>query len=572
MRNAKHKNGSALVLVVLSLLLLVLLGSGMLTAGYGVRLNAIRSKNQTIARFSAEAGYEKAIFWMSQQEDVMSSLDEHAPGTSGTLSFTDGSCSYQIEFFSFVGSRPVYRITSNGSSGAFNRMVEVFVSQATSGWDMGTCRIPDGPTSTCKAYFTNSEIIDMPVNINNFEDDPDNRDIYIQGQPEFLQCVRMGESQYTNERVNKYLPVMHCFQKGIFFDQPDNKITNEDSVQAKVARFGDNTKAEFMFTPTADAPIENPNAAVQLEFYVEDGIGKVRITNNCTVLGFKQPDDSRTSDFKIQPGSDGTRFERYDIYAYHYMPEDAENTGERAIHEVEDTYVSQSINGMESEEGGQIFVDGNVVIGGDKADHNGDQVVKGQITVVATGNIWIADSILVDGQHDADGKPSMDNLNILGLIAQGVIKVVDPGLSEYSEVGIDDYPGPPDEEGGGIEGFVYVPIGRSDGSHEYNRELPDPMVVEAALTVGGGGWGAENVRCNPYGGRKESSGNQDELIVRGTISEAIRGIVGVIGGDGYYRSYYFDERLLEGILPGDVWLAGKFVPTPAGWHDYRTVN
>jgi hypothetical protein len=98
------------------------------------------------------------------------------------------------------------------------------------------------------------------------------------------------------------------------------------------------------------------------------------------------------------------------------------------------------------------------------------------------------------------------------------------------------------------------------------------MVVEAALTVGGGGWGAENVYRNGYGNRKEESGNQDDLIVRGTITEAARGVVGVVGTDGYVKHYYSDERLFEGILPGDLWLRGKYIPAPAGWHDYRPGN
>ena len=39
--------------------------------------------------------------------------------------------------------------------------------------------------------------------------------------------------------------------------------------------------------------------------------------------------------------------------------------------------------------------------------------------------------------------------------------------------------------------------------------------------------------------------------------------------DGYLKYYYFDERVLEGVLPGDIWLRGKFIPAPAGWSDYR---
>ena len=96
------------------------------------------------------------------------------------------------------------------------------------------------------------------------------------------------------------------------------------------------------------------------------------------------------------------------------------------------------------------------------------------------------------------------------------------------------------------------------------------MIVEAALTVGGGGWGAENVRRGWYAGRKEDGGYQDKLILHGTVTEAIRGVVGLIGSDGYLKYYYFDERVLEGVLPGDIWLRGKYIPAPAGWSDYRT--
>jgi hypothetical protein len=73
-------------------------------------------------------------------------------------------------------------------------------------------------------------------------------------------------------------------------------------------------------------------------------------------------------------------------------------------------------------------------------------------------------------------------------------------------------------------------------------------------------------------GRKEATGSQDYLRVHGTITECIRGVVGVsgfMGADGYLKSYHMDNRLLTGIVPGDIWLRGKYVPAPAGWHDYR---
>ena len=97
------------------------------------------------------------------------------------------------------------------------------------------------------------------------------------------------------------------------------------------------------------------------------------------------------------------------------------------------------------------------------------------------------------------------------------------------------------------------------------------MVVEAAVTVAGGGWGAENV-----GNRKNVSSYHDKLVLRGAIAEAMRGIVGTASPlwtsftrNGYYKQYYMDERLWQGILPGDFWLLGKYVSVPGGWYDQR---
>ncbi|MDD5063450.1 MAG: hypothetical protein PHQ35_01645 [Phycisphaerae bacterium] len=575
----RKQEGSVLFLVVVSLVVLSALGVGLLTIAYGVRHRALLLRNETAAMLAAEAGYEKAIFWMGQQQDMLSALQDAVPGTTGVLNFPDGDCDYHISLFTFSGSRPVYRVISNGHSGTFNRTVDVLVLQAASGWDMGMSRILCGGTSTMEVYFASNEIIDLPLHINNLHDHPDYRDIYISGSPQFLQSVAMGESRYTDGGSDKYTSVIGLFDGGIYFNQPESRITDEASIQTKVDRFEDSTKDEYKFTPVAHAPVSRPNPAVQLEFFVEDGVGKIRITDDCTVSGYQRNRDYKTLDFKIQPGTDGRRSERYDIYAYHYKP----HGGQRTTIPVEKTYVSQSFGGVESEPGGQIFVDGSVIIGGDEAAHGGDQVVKGKITVIATDNIWVADSVVVDGPHDANGRPTMDNPNVLGLIAQGVIKVVDPGMSSYDQDWTNDYPGPPRT----VFGYDYVPIGRHDAgiwvttgrgrnrrtvwqdAEIYERHLPDPMVVETSLTVGGGGWGAENVYWNGYGGRKEESGIQDDLIVRGTIAEAARGVVGVIGYDGFLKYYYSDERLLEGVLPGDIWLRGKYIPAPAGWHDYR---
>jgi len=566
---ALRRRGVSLALVVITLVILTTVGGGLLAISYGVRRAAIAVKADAAAMLAAEAGYEKAVFWMSRQQDMLSALQQGVAGTSGSLTFPDSSCAYQISLYTFVGSRPVFRVVSNGRSGIFERRVDVLTVQMISGWDMGLCRIPTGATSTSAVNFMNGEILDIPIHINKASDSPDVKDIFIIGSPSFLQAVAMGEDRYTTGGSDKYSGVMSLFRGGIYFNQPASRVTDEQSVQSKIIRFRDSTLPQYRFTPTAPATgLTNRQAAVQLEFFVEGGIGKVRITNNCSVRGFRQSSDSSTYDFRIRAGTDGAQYERYYIYAYHVASSTADSTGQRITIPLTNTYVTQSFGGTTSEPGGQIFVNGNVVIGGNSTLHNNDQVVKGTVTVVATGNIWVADSIHVDGGHDPGGLPSEGNPNVLGLLAQGVIKVVDPGLSDIDGVVK-------------LSGYTYMPVGRPDdpgvgssSSQYYQRHLPDPTVVEAAITVGGGGWGAENVWLGSasYAGRKEYSGSQDYLRVHGTITERIRGVVGASGfltADGYLKSYHMDNRLLTGIVPGDVWLRGKYVPAPAGWRDYR---
>ncbi len=573
------RNGVVLGLVVISLSILTALGVGLLAVGYGARRHAVAAKAELVAMLAAEAGYEKAVFWMSQQQDMLSTLQQGAPGASGTVTFPDGSCTYQVSLFTFVGARPVFRVVCQGHSGAFAKTVDVLVVQAVSGWDMGMCRIPCSSTGTDEVNFVSGETIDMPISINKLDDQPDRRDIYVWGSPDFLAPIAMGESRYAAGGSDKYYGVMGLFDSGIYFNQPASRITDESSVAMKVDRFRTSTKAQYCFTPSATPWISSGQPAVQLEFFVEGGVGKVRVTNDCTVRGFQQNSDWKTYDFRIKPGTNGRRYERYDIYAYHVVPDDADSTGQRFVAAIEDTYVTQSFGGVDSEPGGQIFVNGNVIIGGDLSDHGNDQVVKGTITVAATGNIWVADSVYVDGPHDADGEPTMGNPNALGLLAQRVVKVVDPGLSlmdgvpgatgyDYAPIGRPDHPdASPPGQGGGGRGRGRG--GRRDDEDYYERHLPDPTVLEAAITVGGGGWGAENVPRGQYGGRKPCDGREDYLVIHGSIAEAIRGVIGVINTNGYLKSYHMDQRLLTGILPGDIGLRGKFVPAPAGWRDYR---
>ena len=556
-------NGFDLPLVLVAIVILMALIIGTTMTDYHARLRAVKLKSQTEAMLAAEAGYERAIFWMSQQSDILSTI-----GTgNGSIDFGSATCSYTIAFHGWLGQKAIFEVTSTGVSGrpSFTRIVDVNVIQETCGWAMGACMVPLGTSiaSESPVYFKNGEVINMPLHINKQNDSPDVADIFITGSPTFLQKVEMGEDRYTSGNSDKYSSVMSFFQSGISFDQPTVRIADATAVQSKVTRFKNSTLPAYQFTPTAIAPdggsLSSPKcSAVQLEFYVKNGVGMVRIDPNCTV----QLHSAGTYDYNIVSGSNPMSFQQYKIYAYHFK-----KTSDPCIAvPLTSTYVTQTIGGYTSAPGGQIYVNGNVVIGGGEdanfTDMN-NMVVRGTMTVVATGNIWIADSIWVDDndssgnhyQRDANGMPPANNPNVLGLIAQGVIKIVDPGLAGSTS------PTPP-------ANYTYRRIGiKKSGST--NRYLPDPTVVEAAMTVGGGGWGAENV-----GGRLMYSGSSDVLYVHGSITEVIRGVVNV--GDpitnGYAKNYYIDTRLMSGILPGDIWLSGKYFPAPAGWHDTQSAD
>ena len=57
------------------------------------------------------------------------------------------------------------------------------------------------------------------------------------------------------------------------------------------------------------------------------------------------------------------------------------------------------------------------------------------------------------------------------------------------------------------------------------------------------------------------------FIIMNSEADTIQGIICLVGADSYLKYYYYGERLLEGILPGDIWLKGKYIPAPAGWQD-----
>jgi hypothetical protein len=611
-----RNDGSVLVLATIIVFALAILGLGMLTAAYGARLRSTKLRKETTAKLVAEAGYEAAIRWMNQQPDVLMAMTRTGR-SSGTITikensspqqFPNGNFMYSIRLDRFFGNQPVYEVVSEGNCDIFSNTIKATVVQQVSGWDMALCEIPTNPFSSTRSYFTGQDIVAMPIHINsNSQGDPldSTVDIHVRRgptAPDFSYKVSMGESRYMwwGRNRDKYRYIISLFDKGIYFDQSECNVTDPFSagvniiVAQKVDRFRSSTN--FQFVPltapvvTDALALSNPTwysePAVQLEFYVDGrGVGMVRITNNCTVC--LAP--GAGNDYMLGAGP-AAPYTLYPIYGYHYA-----NGAAPVDHPISATYVSQqtttpSGRATSATVGGQIFVNGNVIIGGAVGtDAEGNMVMadttfgsnlRGQLTVVATGNIWIVSPIVYAGPQDVEfnaggylikqvpsitDEPSTTNPNVLGLFSQfGVVKVVDPQLS------LNVPTTSPDETAVyGLEG--YSPIGYQNDSSSFiaNRLLPQSMVVQASITACGGGWGAENVGDPALGARQNMNPvGKDNLIVAGSITESVQGRVAYLN-NGFRRCYYFDERLMMGILPGDMWLQSKYVPTPGGWSDSR---
>jgi hypothetical protein len=179
-RKQNREKGSILAFVLVLTIILTLIGFALLNISEGAVVQATMFQNEQVAISTAEAAYENAIYWMSQNPDLL--LDMDMSGTDGTLEFPNSKADYHVKFYDFVGYRPVFEITANGYCGIFHRSIRVYASQAISGWEMGMCRVPSGSISTYEVNFADGEVIDMPIHINSQGDPDDNeRDIFIYG-------------------------------------------------------------------------------------------------------------------------------------------------------------------------------------------------------------------------------------------------------------------------------------------------------------------------------------------------------------------------------------------------------
>ena len=171
----------------------------------------------------------------------------------------------------------------------------------------------------------------------------------------------MGESRYSSGGCDKYGSIMNVFDNGIYFNQPASRICDSATVAKKITRFKDSTAAGYIYTPNGPKTVYNHQNAVQLEFFVDKASERSGLPT--TVRSGVSP-VQRQPDLRFPEYSRPIRPIRSVLYLR--LPcaiEKGPRQWRYAGMKVENTYVQQSFGGVKSEPGGQILVNGNVIIG-----------------------------------------------------------------------------------------------------------------------------------------------------------------------------------------------------------------
>ena len=160
----RKKYGSALIIVMLILILLMFAGVGMLEMGEKSRTFAIRESQDMACRICADAGLQKAIGDMDSQLADGTFDDSDLPSSIGeTLPNTEGAFSYKVT----KNTSGEYVVVSVGARGDFRRGVEAVLTKKSSSFGL----LSQGPltfanNNTVSAYDSrDAAATNCPFNI-----------------------------------------------------------------------------------------------------------------------------------------------------------------------------------------------------------------------------------------------------------------------------------------------------------------------------------------------------------------------------------------------------------------------
>jgi hypothetical protein len=119
-------HGLALPLVVCVVLILAILGTGLLTMGYQIRLQAIKNTTVIAARTAADAGLTKALYDMNAQL-AAGTLNDNALPSASNVTLPGSTLTYS---YTVTKSGSVYTITATGSSATATKTVYATLSMS----------------------------------------------------------------------------------------------------------------------------------------------------------------------------------------------------------------------------------------------------------------------------------------------------------------------------------------------------------------------------------------------------------------------------------------------------------
>ena len=116
-----NKRGSAIVMVMIAVLVLMITGVGLMSLGAQGRIRALRTSEEIEARGAADAGLQKAIYEMNQQLSSKKFGDSSMPyATSQRLPNCDSIFSYKV---AGISGKSEYVVASVGTSGRVMKSV-----------------------------------------------------------------------------------------------------------------------------------------------------------------------------------------------------------------------------------------------------------------------------------------------------------------------------------------------------------------------------------------------------------------------------------------------------------------
>jgi Tfp pilus assembly protein PilX len=117
-------DGFAIATVLCVVVLLLILGAGLLSAGMHQRMRSVRTSSEIIARSSADAGLTKALAEMNNMLNLKTFNDASLPHvTNERLPNCDSTFSYNVSKITLADGNDLYTIQSTGNSSRSHKTV-----------------------------------------------------------------------------------------------------------------------------------------------------------------------------------------------------------------------------------------------------------------------------------------------------------------------------------------------------------------------------------------------------------------------------------------------------------------